>query len=210
MPARDALARIFNADRQAREAEEALLEFPPETLADLLAEAVEDALDQNDPDESELMLRRLADLCAQVPGPKMADALIAILDHRDPRIRAEAGEALLDVAFERYKEVARAVERALDRDHAGLSMQELPFVLTEIRDPDPIPLIARFLAHPSAVVVASAIEAMAAYGDPQAAKHLEALVDDDREATLEDVDEGPTRIGELAAAALEELGIEAS
>lgn len=209
MPARDALQRMFDADRQALQAEETLLAEPTEKLADLLAEAVEDALDHEDPHESELMLRRLTDLCAQVPGPKMADALIAILDHPDPGLRTEAGEALLDVAFQRFKEVARAVERALDRDHAGLSMQELPFVLTEIRDPDPIPLIARFLAHPDAAVVAAAIEAMAAYGDPQAAKHLEALIDDEREATLEDLDEGPTLIGELAAAALEELGVEA-
>jgi len=209
MTAQNALQAMFRADRQARDAEESLLAEPAEQVADLLAEAVEDALDHEDPDESELMLRRLTDLCAQVAGPKMADALIAILDHPEPGIRTEAGEALLDVAFERFKEVARAVERALDRDHAGLSMQELPFVLAEIRDPDPIPLMARFLAHPDAEVVASAIEAMAAYGDPQAAKHLEALVDDDREATLEDVDEGPTRIGELAAAALEELGVEA-
>ena len=143
-----------------------------------------------------------------VPGPKMADALIRILDHGEPSVRAEAGEALLDVAFERFKEVARAVERALDRDHRGVAMQELPFVLTEVRDPDPIPLVARFLAHPDAAVVAAAIEAMAAYGDPGAAQFLEPLLDDEREATLEDVDEGPTAIGELAAAALEELGVE--
>ena len=102
------------------------------------------------------------------------------------------------------------MERALDRDHDGLSMQELPFVLTQIRDPDPIPLVARFLKHPAAEVVAAAIEAMAAYGDPQAAKYIEDLLDDEREATLEDVDEGPTQIGQLAADALDELGVEAS
>jgi len=208
MTARDELHRIFEADREARDAEEALLTRPPEELSPLLAEAVDEALDEEDPAESALMLRRLADLCAQVPGPRMVDSLIAVLDHPDPHIRAEAGEALLDVAFERWKEVARGVERALDRDHPGLSMQELPFVLTEVRDPDPIPLIARFLAHPAPEVVAAAVEAMAAYGDPQAAIHLEPLVDDERVATLEDLDEAPTRLGELAKAALEELGIE--
>lgn len=201
------LARIFDADRDARDAEEELMRAPDDELADLLAEAVEDALDNTDSDESELRLRRLSDLCAQVPGPRMADALIAILGHDDPQVRIEAGEAIRDVAFERFKEVARAVERALDRDLRGIAMQELPFVLTEVRDPDPIPLVARFLKHPEPEVVAAAIEAIAAYGDPTAGEHLTPLVDDEREATLEDLDGGTSNIGELAKAALEELGL---
>jgi len=208
MPPRDALHRIYAAEREILAAEADLLATPPHELRDLLSAEVDAALSDDDPIASAVRARRLADLCAQVQGAKMADALIRILDHADPSVRAEAGHALLDVAFERFKEVARAVEKVLDEDHEGLGMQELPFVLTEIRDPDPIPLVARFLAHPDPAVVASAIEAMAAYGDPGAAKHLEPLLEDDREATLEDLDEGPTVIGELAAAALEELGIE--
>jgi HEAT repeat protein len=202
------LHAIFDADRAAREAEDELLSADAGALADLLAAAVEEALDHHEPDESELRLRRLADLCAQVPGPKMVDALLAILDHPDPGIRTEAGEALLDVAFERFKEVARGVERALDRGDTGPAMQELPFVLTEVRDPDPVPLVARFLQSPRAEVVAAAIEALAAYGDPAAAKHLEPLLEDTREATLDELDEAPTKVGELAEAALEELGTE--
>jgi len=202
----DTLHAIFDADRAALRAEDELLGADPAALADLLAGAVDEALDHEDPDESELRLRRLADLCAQVPGPKMVDALIAILDHPDPGIRTEAGEALLDVAFQRFKEVARGVERALDRGHEGAAMQELPFVLTEVRDPDPVPLVARFLGHPRPEVVGAAIEALAAYGDPAAAKHIEPLVEDEREATLDELDEAPTKIGELAEAALEELG----
>lgn len=207
MGAHRLLARIFDADRDARDAEEELMRAPDDELAELLAEAVEDALDNTDSDESELRLRRLSDLCAQVPGPRMADALIAILGHDDPQVRIEAGEAIRDVAFERFKEVARAVERALDRDLRGIAMQELPFVLTEVRDPDPIPLVARFLKHPEPEVVAAAIEAIAAYGDPTAGEHLTPLVDDEREATLEDLDGGTSNIGELAKAALEELGL---
>lgn len=203
------LAQIFEADRAARDAEDELMRAPDDELSPLLAEAVEEALGEDDPEEAELRLRRLADLCAQVTGPEMVDALISILGHEDPGVRVEAGEAIRDVAFERFKEVARAVERALDRDQAGIAMQELPFVLTEVRDPDPIPLVARFLKHPEPEVVAAAIEAVAAYGDPTASEHLTPLVDDEREAVLEDLDEGPTPIAELAKAALEELGIEA-
>lgn len=201
------LARIFEADREARDAEDALMSADDAALVALLSEAVDDALESADAEDSELRLRRLSDLCAQVPGPEMADTLIKILGHDDPQVRVEAGESIRDVAFERFKEIARAVERALDRDERGLAMQELPFVLTEVRDPDPIPLVARFLNHPDADVVAAAIEAIAAYGDPTASEHLAPLVDDTREATLEDLDQSATTIGELAQAAIEELGL---
>ena len=54
-----------------------------------------------------MRLERLADLCAQVPGPEMTDALIDIMDYGKPPVRIAAGEALLDVAYEYYAEVAR-------------------------------------------------------------------------------------------------------
>lgn len=202
----DTLHAIFDADRAAARAEDELMAADRRQLAERLSAAVTDALEHPDRQESELRLRRLADLCAQVPGAAMVDALLAILDHPEPGIRAEAGDALLDVAFERFKEVARGVERALDANRRGPAMQELPFVLTEVRDPDPVPLVVRFLGHPDAMVVASAIEALAGYGDPSAAKHIEPLLEDSREATLDELDEFPTTIGELAQAALEELG----
>lgn len=205
------LTAIFDADRRSREAEERLFsDGEPKELSDLLAKAAREALALEDEEEAELRLRRLADLCAQVPGPAMADTLIAILDHPEPGVRTEAGEALLDVAYERFKEVAKAIERALDRGHAGHSMQELPFILTEIRDPDPIPLLSRFLKHQDARVVGATIEALAAFGDPSAIEHIRPLLDDTREAALEDLDEeGSATIGDLAREALEELGEEA-
>ncbi len=206
MTVREHLTHIFDADRRSREAERELFEEgEPKELERVLAEAASEALALDDEDEAELRLTRLADLCAQVPGPKMADTLIAILDHASPRVRVEAGEALRDVAFERFKEVARAIERALDRKDAGQAMQELPFILIEIHDPDPLPLIARFLRHSDANVVAAAIEALVEYGDPAAVPHIEKLLQDRREAILEELEEGPVAIGELAASALDEL-----
>jgi HEAT repeat protein len=201
------LAAIFEADRRSREAEAKLFgEGDPRELSDVFASAVEEAFALDDDDESELRLRRLADLCAQVPGPKMADALITILDHHEPAVRTEAGEALLDVAYQRFKDVAQAIERALDRKAGGPAMQELPFILTEIRDPDPLPLLSRFLKHEQAEIVAATIEALAAFGDPLAIDLLEPLVEDTREATIEDLeDDAPTRIGDLAKEAIEEL-----
>lgn len=207
MSLRDHLTRIFDANRRAREAEAQLFEEgPPEDLARLFSEATREAFALDDPEEAERRLECLADLVAQVPGPEMADTLLTILDHESERVRREAGEALLDVAYERFKEVALAVERALARQHGGLSMQELPFVLTEIRDPDPVPLIAKFLKHPDGDVVGAAIEALVDLGDPSAAPHIAPLVGDRREAVLEELDDAPVSIGELAAEALAELG----
>ncbi len=206
MTLRDHLNEIFDAERRIRDAEQRLMgEGDHAALATLLAGATDEALALEDEAEAELRLVRLADLCAQVPGPRMADALIAILDHPSPRVRVEAGEALRDVAYERFKEVARAIERARDGQRPGQALQELPFVLTEIQDPDPRPLMVRFLKHDDADVVAAAIEALVDYGNPAAAPHIAKLVDDAREATLEELDDEPARLGELAREALEEL-----
>ncbi len=202
---RELLHRIFDADRALRAAEDALLESAEEAaLADLLSAAVDEAFAEV-ADEQELRLMRLADLCAQVQSPGTVAALIRILDHDEPAVRNEAGECLLDVAYERFKEVATAVEELLDRGHEGLAMEELPFILTEVRDPDPIPLVARFLAQPRAEIVAAAIEALAAYGDPSAIRHLEKLAKDTREVAMPEVEDETATIADLAADAIAEL-----
>lgn len=155
-----------------------------------------------------MRLERLADLCAQVPGPRMTDALIAILNDGEPRVRVAAGEALRDLGYERYAEVARGIERALDRTADGIAMSELPWVLAEISEPSALPLIRRFLDHPSADVVAAAIEALAQLQDPDALADLERFVGDTRVVISEDfADETKTTLGELAADALDMLGV---
>lgn len=200
------LNALFAADKALRAAEDAFLESADEkTLARIIAEAVREAWKLEAPDEQEAQLARLADLCAQVPSPETVDALLSILDHEEPSVRNEAGECLLDVAYERFKEVALGIERLLAKDHVGHVMEELPFILCEIRDPDPMPLVSRFLAHPRAEVVAAAIEALASYGDPTAIRHLEKLVEDKREVTLPDLDDATASIGDLAADAIAEL-----
>src|SRR5690606_7180174 len=120
------LDAIFDAERALRAAERALLADKGPALAAQLARRVEEALALEDAGEAALRLFRLADLCAQVPGPQMADALIRILNADDLAVRNEAGEALLDVAYDRYAEVARAIERALDAGLRGPAMMELP------------------------------------------------------------------------------------
>jgi len=204
----DELHRIFDADRTLRQAEEALLQNKrADELVALLEGETKNALALEDRREGVMRLERLADLCAQVPGPAMADALIAILNDGEPRVRVAAGEALRDVGYERYAEAARAIERALDRGDEGLAMSELPWVLAEIAEPSALPLIRRFLDHASADVIAAAIEALSQLGEPEAVADLERFIGDSRTVLIEDFeDETKTTLGELAEDALRELG----
>jgi HEAT repeat protein len=192
------LAALFDADRAMRQHENALLGISEQkALRALLAAAVVDAKRQPSRQEATMRLERLADLCAQVEGPEMCDQLIAILDDDVPSVRLQAAEALVDVGFERYAEVARAIERALARDAQGPAMQELPWVLVEIAEPSARPLIARFLKNPAVEVVASAVEALAELGDRDAVKDLRPLMDDSRAVQLDD--DGPDDDEEMSA-----------
>jgi len=208
----DELQRIFDADRLLQKAESLLLRKKgSEELLTLLERETESALQMEDRKEGTMRLERLADLCAQVPGPRMTDALIAILNDGEPRVRVAAGEALRDLGYERYAEVARGIERALDRNAAGLAMSELPWVLVEVAEPSALPLIRRFLDHPSADVVAAAIEALAQLHDPEALADLQRFVGDGRVVIIDDFeDETKTTLGELAEDALEMLGVRPS
>lgn len=210
MGLKQSLKAIFEADRALHQAEDALFQDgeTPE-LKTLLSDAVREANGLSDRGEAAIRLSRLADLCAQVTGPEMADALLMILNDEDPQVRVAAGEALRDVGFERYAEVARAVERFTKQvgdDGGQPALSEIPWILVEIGEPSAIKLIAPILANEDGEIVASAVEALADLGDPAAVPHLRTLVDDAREITLDDSDdEEPVPLGELVREAVEAL-----
>lgn len=200
------LDAIFDAERQLRKAESALLAGAPTDVANLLASAVDSARGEANAREAELRLVRLADLCAQVPGPEMTDALVKILDDENPSVRVQAAEALVDVAYDRYAEVARAIERAVERGEGGPAMRELPWVIAEVAERGAASLLTRFLTHEDAEIAASAVDAIAQLGDPSALDALQALALDRRQVTVEDGDEEfDTTLGELAREAIEAL-----
>lgn len=203
----DLLQAIFDAERALRDAEAQLMREPDaHTLETVLWDAVTHATNMADRSEAVLRLERLADLCAQVPGPRMVDALLRILADDTPSVRHAAGEAILDVAYERYAEVARAIERGLDENMSAPAATELPYILAEVGEPSALSLLRRFLQHRDPEVIAAAMEAMAQLGDPEAAADLERFVGDARRVTMEDFeDETATTLGELAQEALEEL-----
>lgn len=207
MSAKQLLDSLLDADRKLREAEELLFAHSqPEELTRALDRAVEGALSLADAREAAAQLVRLADLCAQVQGPLMADALLRILNHDDPQVRLAAGEALRDFAYDRYAEVARAIERVFERKVNGPALEEIPWILAEIAEPSAVPLIGRCLGHENVDVVAAGIEALAELGDPEGAALLKKLVKDKRVVSLEEGGASySATLGELAEEALTEL-----
>lgn len=200
--AQKSLDALFAADRALRVAEHSFLDSAsPAELTQTLTKATKAAL-RDESEDGEMMLVRIADLAAQVEGPGAVAILLDILDHESTNVRAEAGEALLDVAFERFKEVAMAIEKALDQKREGLAMEELPYVLIEVHDPDPMPLIARFLTHPKAEIVASAVEAIVERADPAAISQLKKLRGDRREVTMPELEDEKVTLGDLVEDAL--------
>ena len=137
------------------------------------------------------------------------DALIDVLASDHPEARHAAGEELEQLAFERFKEVALGVERALKRLPEGSpALPELPYILAEVPEPGVTKLLGMFLEHKDPDAVAAAIEALVEIGDPAAASLIAKLSEDTR--MVEIADDGgeatsEVTLGELATEALELL-----
>lgn len=209
------LSALFEAERAARAHHAALRAEGDAKLLPELREATAAALALEDEAEASVRLVRLALLLGDLEGDAVVDLLIDILGGASPEARIAAGEALEGLAFDRFKEVALGIERALGRLPRGNpALSELPFLLAEVGEPGCTKLLGRFLQNEDAEVVASAIEAMAELGDPAAIPMLAKLERDGRQVQLED-EEGGERvsIADLAHEAreiLEEMAAEAN
>jgi len=201
---------LFAAERSARRLHDELAKLPQDRLLEALTEALKNAQKEADEDEATLRLVRIASLLGELSGPKAVDALIDVLASTHPEARHAAGEELEQLAFERFKEVALGVERAIKRLPLGSpALPELPYILAEVPEPGAIKLIAMFLDHKDADAVAAAIEAIVEVGDPSAAPLLERLTEDTRTVDIADDGGGEATsevtIGELASEALDLL-----
>jgi HEAT repeat protein len=204
------LAALFDAERTARKLHAEIVRAASrggaETTAVLgaLRKEADGALTLKDDAERALRLTRIAGVLGDLQGAAAVDLLIDILACDEAEARHAAGEALEGLAYDRFKEVALGVERALDRLPSGSpALSELPYMLAEIPEPGALKLLGRFLQHPDAEAVAAAIEALAEIGDPSAAPMLTPLLADKRVAQLEDDEgeEGKVTLGELATEA---------
>jgi HEAT repeat protein len=193
------LKALFDAERAVRSSHVALLQEDQTALVDALSAAVDAAAALNDRAESSLRLVRVAEILSDVEGPKAVDLLIAILGNSEPEARHAAGEALEGVAFDRFKEVALGVERALGSLESGnVALTELPYMLAQIPEPGVIKLLGKFLKHADGEAVAAAIEALVECGDPTTASLLAPLEKDSRAVQIEEDDDARVTIGELA------------
>jgi HEAT repeat protein len=210
-----ALDSLFAAERAARRAHDTLVQADSASALPLLEATTRKALalDAVDEDEASLRLVRIAEVLGEMQGPRVVDLLVDILGSDEPEARHAAGEALSSLAFDRFKEVALGIERALERVPDGSpAMSELPYLLIDVAEPGVLKLLGRFLERRDPDAVAAAIEALAELGDPAAAPLLEKLARDERRVQLEDEGgtEGDATIGELALEARDLLVREAS
>lgn len=203
------LAALFDREREVRRQHDAVLSLDLDRLEIACAAAVAEAKaleEDGQEEEANLRLTRLALVLSELEGPRAVDLLIDILSSSSLEARAEAGEALEHVAFDRFKEVALGVERALDRLAPGsAALSELPYLLAEVAEPGSLKLLERFLHHRDPEAVASAIEALVELADPAAAALLEPLARDSRRVQIEEDSSQQVSLGELAQEACDVL-----
>ncbi len=203
------LTKLFDAERQVRRMHDELAEAPQEAALDAIGRALGAALKESDEEEASLRLVRIAQLLGEFEGPRSVDMLIDVLNCDHPEARDMAGEQLESLGFDRFKEVAKGVERALLRLPVGApALPELPYVFAEIPEPGVAKLLELFLKHEDADAVAAAIEVAVEMGDPALARFLEPLQDDKRTVELADeasADGAEVTLGELALEAIDLL-----
>jgi HEAT repeat protein len=203
------LARLFDAERTVRRLHDDLAALEVNELLDALTPALSAALRERDENEATVRLVRLASLLGELDGPRVVDALIDVLTSDHAEARDAAGRELEALAYERFKEVAGGVERALKRLPEGSpALPELPYILAEVPEPGVVKLIGQFLTHRDPDAVAAAIETLAEIGDPKSIQMLKPLLGDARTADVpDDESDMPSEatLGELAAEAIELL-----
>jgi hypothetical protein len=217
-PLQSQLKSLFDAERTARALHAEIVRVAArdgggtDKLVALLKEEAAAARALKDPEEQAIRLVRIATLLGDLQGAGVVDLLIDLLGGDEPEARHAAGEALEGLAYDRFKEVALGIERALTRLPSGnAALSELPYLIAEIPEPGAAKLLGAFLRHADPEAVAAAIEALVEVGDPGAASLLAPLEKDGRVVQLEDDEgeEGKVTIGELATEArtmLRDLG----
>lgn len=201
------LNEIFDADRALRAAQAEFFRTGDENARlDVIERAIDKAWSDGDADESASRLMRLGNLLGELGGPRTCKLLLRLLDHDEPEVRLPAGESLADLAYSRYAEVARAIEKLIDEGKAVTALSEVPYILAEIGEPGGVKLCVRLLKHASPDVVASAVESLAQLGDSSVIKELEKLRADRRPVSMDDDPEGEeVALGDLVSEAIDHL-----
>jgi hypothetical protein len=196
---------MVDASRTARTLREELSRAPKDQVLAAVADAMAQTRSISDPEEQKTRLGCYAELLGELDGDRTVDLLIDLLNSDHAEVRVVAGEELEALAFDRFKEVALGVERALSRlPESGPALSELPYLLAEVGEPGCLKLIGLFLKRREGEVVASAIEALVELGDPSGSSLLSGLERDQRRVDLDD-EATDVSVGELATEARELL-----
>ena len=204
--AKDTFHEIIVLTDKTTELMETFGTFPPSEQEAVLGDAFETAIGNlGDDDEVPITLVRCAEMLVGVMTENVVKTLTAGLAHGNPTVRLLSGDAITHIAEENLELLKPAIDEVL-KEGSGAA-EEMPFILSEIDDPEVFGLLERFLAHESGEVVASAIEALIEIGDPQAIDAIQQLTSDTREVTVDDELGGgeKTTVGQLAKDALEIL-----
>lgn len=201
------IEKLQRAEEEVRRLQDELIEDAEGSrgaAVEALRESVLEGLGYGEGPEAAAALVPLAEVLGELEGPEVSDLLVDLLGSDEPEVRFTAGRALQDLAFDRFKEVAEATERAVKRlKHDNQALRELPYVVAEVGEPGVPKILRGYLAHADAEVVASAIEALAALGDHAAIVELNKLTRDPRTVQLDEEEaDAQASIGALAEEAI--------
>jgi hypothetical protein len=202
------LADLFEAERHVRKLHDQLSDASANDDLATLEKALKAAQAETDEEEASMRLERIALVLGEQEGPKAVDMLIDVLATDFPGARLVAAEQLEGLAYDRFKEVAQGIERALKRLAVGSpALPELPYVIAEVPEPGVSKLLEQFLAHADADAVAAAIEVVFDMGDMAFVPALEKLAGDMRTVEVNDENDEPIEVtlADLVDDALEVL-----
>ncbi|MCP4604036.1 MAG: hypothetical protein GY847_26525 [Proteobacteria bacterium] len=199
MAANETLQKIIGLDEKIAEFKEEFEKFPYDEQENVLTEyyaKMLEALGGNDPVPVGLV--RVAEMLLTHGTARTTRLLSDGLGHVNLDVRLLSGDVLLHLAEEGLEQIMPAVEEALTK--GGLRAEEMPFLLTDIDHPEVPQVLERFLALDNADIVASAIEAIAEFGDPSPIAALKKLETDNRTVEVEKdgVSQTEWTIGHLA------------
>ena len=173
MSARETIQEIIDLDERIAQLRDKFEQFQTEEQEAVLIEAyrkMRDALGEND--VLPFGMVRITEMLINYHNPPVAKLLGAGIGHANPDVRLLSGDALLHLAENGLAAILPAVEDVLAA--GGLGAEEMPYLLADVEDPETPGVLERFLAQEDGDIVASAIEAIAEYGDSSSVPALEA------------------------------------
>ena len=206
MTAKETIQKIIELDEKIATLIESLEETPVEEQEKELVSRFDDMLKNTAEDDMiSVAMIRVAEMLVSLETKGAVCFLGAGLGHANEDVRLLCGDAFLHVASEGLDKVKPVIDEALEK--GGLIAEELPFLLIDTDLPETTDILIKFLDQKNPEVVASAIEALAELGDPDAIPALSKLSKDARTVTAEadGSEKAKWTIGQLSKEAIEML-----